>query len=168
MAIIDADSPGLYLLIVLIVTATVILGKFLYFNFEFFYSIKRMIFTVVRAIADEAYGASDVTQNSDQCNCAPNPTPSPIIDPLAQEIEKDFDSYIVNLAKYLESNKDANRRLDVLNQESSRFIDFNNYLEVIKFFILIGIIVSLVLAIVRLKYRKWLSPLNLILTVKSN
>ncbi len=168
MAIIDRDSPGLYLLIVLIVTSTVILAKFIYFNFEFFYSIKRMIFSVVRAIADEAYGASDVSQNPDGCNCSPNPPPSPANDPLAIEIEKDFDSYIVNLARYLENNKDANRRLDVLNQESARFIDFNNYLEVIKFFILVAIIVSLILALIRLKYRVWLSPLNLILSVKGD
>lgn len=164
MAIIDGDSPGLYLLMVLVVSCCVLLGKFLYYNLEFFYSIKRMIFTVIRAVADEGYGQGALTlvQNNDGCNCSGAPPTVTVSDPLGDEIAKDFDSYIVNLSKYLENNKDANRRLDVLNQESSRYIDFNNYLEVIKFFILIALLIAAVIVIIKLKYRRWLSPFDIV------
>lgn len=166
MAIIDGDSPGLYLLMVLLVSCCVLIGKFMYYNLEFFYSIKRMIFTVVRAVADEGYGqgAYTLVQNNDGCNCAGLPSTETVIDPLGDEITKDFDSYIVNLSKYLENNKDANRRLDVLNQESSRYIDFNNYLEVIKFFILIALVIGAIVIIIKLKYRRWLSPFDIVTT----
>lgn len=182
MAIIDSDSTGLYLLIVLIVTSISLLGKFLYYNLEYFYSIKRMIFFVVKYLAEEAYGKGPDVQlqaaaagvpgaSADStCSCVQTGNPgqsqdailTPKMSDLTTLITQDFDTYIINLAKYIENNVDSNRRLDVLNQESGRFIDFNNYLEVIKFFILLAAVIGLTVTIIQAKYNKWLSPFSLI------
>lgn len=164
-SIIDADSKGMYLLIVLIVSCAVIVGKFAFFNVQYYYIIKRMIFSVVRCLADQAYGGCSLIEKPnapDNCNCKSDVSPAVNDDALATEVEKDYDSYIVNLSKYLESNADSNRRLDVLNSESSGYVEFYNWLEVLKFFIIIAFVTGAILMIVRLKYRVWLSPLGLI------
>ena len=165
MAIIDADSKGMYLLIVLIVSSAVILGKFMFFNIQYYYVIKRMIFGVVRCLADQAYGGCNIIappSDNPSCVCKSDPLPAVSDDALATEIEKDYDSYVVNLSKYLDSNADSNRRLDILNAESAGYVDFYNWLEVMKFFVILGFVIGAILLIVRIKYRIWLSPLNLI------
>ncbi len=169
MAIIDADSKGMYLLIVLIVSSAVILGKFIFFNVQYYYVIKRMIFGVVRCLADQAYGGCNIIAPpaDTKCVCKSDALPAVDDDVLAEQIEKDYDSYVINLSKYLDNNADSNRRLDILNAESAGYVDFYNWLEVMKLFVIMGFVVGAILLIVRLKYKIWLSPLNLITTKTS-
>ena len=170
MTIIDADSHGFYLLIVLILSTVAMIAKFLYFNFAWYYTVKTMIFNVFKYISVQAYGIGDdvlkAAANAGNNNCIANLTIDPDLNDankaLAADIQKNFDSYIITLGEYVDKNKDSNARLDILSQESESFINFSNYLEVIKFFILTGGLVILILVIIRLKYDRWLSPFTFI------
>lgn len=167
MAIVDADSPGFYLLIVLILTTFAMIAKFLYFNFAWFYTVKTMIFNVFKYVSVQAYGIGDqilkTAEAAGNNNCSTNFDIDPDLNPdLANDIKQNFDSYAMNLAEYVDKNKDSDARLSILSAESERFVNFSNYLEVIKFFILIGCSVAMILIIMRLKYDRWLSPFSFI------
>ena len=122
----DAGSQTLFLLTVLIVTMVVILAKFAFFNYSYYYQVKSMIFGVMKSMSHQDYDDAATIQ--------------------------DFDTYVVNLSKYLETNDNANKRLDVLNEESGNYIDFHNYICVYKFFIVAGLVAAAMMGIIYVKY----------------
>ena len=127
--LVTASNKTNFLVTVLIVTLFVIVVKFAFFNYSYYYKVKDMIFDVMRSLSIQAYDSAATTQ--------------------------DFDTYIVNISKYLDTNVDANKRLDVLNQESSNYIDFHNYICVYKFFIIATALLWLLMFIIAVKYSRY-------------
>ncbi len=119
MPLIDSDSKLLFFLCIILVTTLVTMTKFVFFTFDYFYTIRKMIFSVVKQL-------SSVTNWSNESNAD-----------YDADIEKDFDTHIVNLLRYLENNQDSNQRLDTVDAESSRYISYHNYMMIVRFFTVI-------------------------------
>ena len=134
MAVLDTGSKALYLITVLTVTLLVVIAQFAFFNLAYFYTIKEMIFKVVRGMSASDYKSDAIAQ--------------------------DFDTYAVNLVQYLDKTADANKRLDVLNEESTTFIDFSNYLAGMKFFLVVGLLISVLVFVIHVKYGTFLTDFS--------
>ena len=175
MAVFDNDDPLMIFTLVLIITTITVILKFVYFNLQYFYTIKYTIFSVMDYLAKEGYGngaaaISNAGSNPDN-SCPPCPcsstvgsTPlSPTFDAIATEIAANFDDHIVDISSYLKNNGDSNKRLDVLNQESNKYIIYNNFLESIKFLGLLSFSICMIGYILAIVYGQWSSPLGTIL-----
>ena len=146
--LIDAKDRGMFLLAVTLVVLIVLVSKFAYFVFSYFYFVKGLIFNVIASLANQAYAGS---------------TPS---DALSTEIEKDFDTYIVNLVRYIESNTDSNRRLDVLNGEAAGYVAFHNAWNVARFMLIALLVTAFLAMLLYMRYNIILSSLELAITKK--
>lgn len=141
MPFIDSDSSLSYLMTVLLVTTLVTVIKFLFFIFEHFYVIRKMIYMVIKQLSSSNSSSSN-SGKSDQYDA---------------EIEKDFDTHLVNLLRYLENNQAANQRLDTVDAESSRYIGYHNLVMVVRFFTVILILTVLTGMIYHYKYGSFLT-----------
>lgn len=140
----DAKDSGMFLVAITVVTLIALVGKFAYFVFSYFYFVKGLIFNVIASLANQAYSRS---------------TPS---DALSTEIEKDFDTYIVNLVRYIETNMDSNRRLDVLNDEAAGYVAFHNSWNVARFMLLAVLVSAFLAMLLYLRYNIILAHLQLV------
>jgi len=82
-------------------------------------------------------------------------------DALSTEIEEDFHTYIVNLARYIESNTDSNWRLDVLNNEAAGYVAFHNAWNVARFMLVALLVTAFLILLLYMRYNIILSPLLL-------
>ena len=139
MPLIDSDSKLLFFLCIILVTTLVTMTKFVFFTFDYFYTIRKMIFSVVKQL-------SSVTNWSNESNAD-----------YDADIEKDFDTHIVNLLRYLENNHDSNQRLDTVDAESSRYISYHNYMMVVRFFTVIFLLTLLAGMASHYKYGSFLT-----------
>lgn len=139
MPLIDSDSKLLFFLCIVLVTTLVTMTKFVFFTFDYFYTIRRMIFSVVKQL-------SAVTNWSNESNAD-----------YDADIEKDFDTHIVNLLRYLENNQDSNQRLDTVDAESSRYISYHNYVMVVRFFTVVFLLTLLAGMASHYKYGSFLT-----------
>ncbi len=148
MPLIDAKDRGMFLVAITLVTLIALVGKFGYFVFSYFYFVKSLIFNVIASLANQAYAGS---------------TPS---DALSTEIEKDFDTYIVNLVRYIETNTDSNRRLDVLNDEAAGYVAFHNAWNVARFMLVALLVTTFLALLLYMRYNIILSPVQLVISSK--
>jgi hypothetical protein len=139
MPLIDSDSKLLFFLCIILVTTLVTMTKFVFFAFDYFYTIRKMIFSVIKQL-------SSVTNWSNESNAD-----------YDADIEKDFDTHIVNLLRYLENNQDSNQRLDTVDAESSRYISYHNYMMVVRFFTVIFLLTLLAGMASHYKYGSFLT-----------
>lgn len=139
MPLIDSDSKLLFFLCIILVTTLVTMTKFVFFTFDYFYTIRKMIFSVVKQL-------SSVTNWSNESNAD-----------YDADIEKDFDTHIVNLLRYLENNQDSNQRLDTVDAESSRYISYHNYMMVVRFFTVVFLLTLLAGMASHYKYGSFLT-----------
>ena len=126
MPLIDSDSKLLFFLCIVLVTTLVTLSKFVFFTFDYYYTIRQMIFSVVKQLTSNDSADRDWSDPTKVSN-----------DAYDAEVEKDFDTHIVNLLRYLENNQDSNQRLDTVDAESSRYIEYHNLMMVVRFFTII-------------------------------
>ena len=140
MPLIDSDSKLLFFLCIILVTTLVTLSKFVFFTFDYFYTIRQMIYLVIKKLS-----------------AATNWSTSSNLDAYDAEVEKDFDTHIVNLLRYLENNKDSNQRLDTIDAESSRYINYHNYVMVVRFFTIVFLLTLLAGMASHYKYGSFLT-----------
>ena len=126
---------------VLLVTTLVTIIKFCFFVFEHFYVIRKMIYLVILQLSS----SNSFSSKSDKS------------DKYDAEIEKDFDTHLVNLLRYLENNQAANQRLDTVDAESSRYIGYHNLMMVVRFFTVILLLTVLTCMIYHYKYGSFLT-----------
>ena len=126
MPLIDSDSKLLFFLCIVLVTTLVTLSKFVFFTFDYYYTIRQMIFSVIKQLTSNDSAERGWSDPTTETNAA-----------YDADIEKDFDTHVVNLLRYLENNQDSNKRLDQVDAESSRYISYHNYMMIVRFFTVI-------------------------------
>lgn len=139
MPFIDSDSKLSFLMSVLLVTTLVTIIKFVFFAFQHFYVIRKMIYLVIKQLSAVTNSKTNASDDYDA------------------EIEKDFDTHIVNLLRYLENNQAANQRLDTVDAESSRYIGYHNLVMVVRFFTIILFLTVLTGLVYHYKYGSFLT-----------
>ncbi len=145
MPLIDSDSKLLFFLCVILITTLVTLSKFVFFTFDYFYTIRKMIFLVIKELTSDSV-KSKLADPQNTTN-----------DAYDAEVEKDFDTHIVNLLRYLENNQDSNQRLDTVDAESSRYIRYHNYVMVVRFFTVIFLLTLLACMASHYKYGSFMT-----------
>lgn len=99
-----AAEPTMLTLALMVCTLTLLvtLGKFVYFQLFYHYSIKQDIMTAVQNVA--GWVSLD-----------------------KEAIADSWDTQLVNVLEYMQKNEDSGKRLEVLDEESEKYVQLQNF-----------------------------------------
>ncbi len=68
--------------------------------------------------------------------------------------------------RYIETNTDSNRRLDVLNDEAAGYVAFHNAWNVARFMLVALLVTTFLALLLYMRYNIILSPVQLVISSK--